>query len=263
MQLGIDYEWEFITISGGPAQNPSIYPSNPLAPWETLNDIVFADAGVYNIRHRVKSDCCGWSAWELIILNVEPIPDFTILPNPAYLCGSGTVTLTVVINNPASVDPTSILWTPATGLSSPTSLSPTVSALISTTTYTVFAFNPVAELLCGRNRYRQRAKRPSIPQAPVNPANCGSQWQYYYQQRPQWHCPIHLRLAAPRLVAAVQASATCRGDVWRFGYRQHDRLYSLTGICHQPLVDQFTGIRGHRSQLFGWRRQQCLAKSIG
>ncbi len=108
----------------------------------------------------------------MIILNVEPIPDFTILPNPAYLCGSGTVTLTVVINNPASVDPTSILWTPATGLSDPTSLSPTVSALISTTTYTVLAFNPVG------NCYAEETVTVNVQNdlalaATVNPANCG------------------------------------------------------------------------------------------
>ncbi len=172
LQLGIDYEWEFVTVSGGPAPSPSVYPSNPLNPTESLDNIVFANAGVYNIRHRVKSDCCGWSEWVQIVLNVEPVPDFTIQPNPAYLCGTGTLTLNVVINNPASVNPATILWTPATGLSDPTSLNPTVSGLIATTTYTVLAYNPAGN--CFReNTITVNVQNDLQLAATINPANCG------------------------------------------------------------------------------------------
>ncbi|MBK8471970.1 MAG: hypothetical protein IPL33_07250 [Sphingobacteriales bacterium] len=141
LQPGIDYEWQFVTVTGGPAPVPTTYGPDPINLYDQLNNIVFANVGTYTIRHRVKSDCCGWSAWVEITLHVAPIPDFDILPQPAYLCGTDTISLTVTLFNPTDIDPSSYLWTPAIGLSDPTSLTPQVTNLGVTTTYTFLAYN--------------------------------------------------------------------------------------------------------------------------
>jgi len=137
LELGLEYDWEFSTIIGGPEPVPNTYLNQPTP---DLTGIVFGNEGEYYIRHRVRTECCGWSAYDTIILVVQPMPDI-VMPPDAYLCDGQSTNLAVTVNNPADVDASTYQWSPTTGLDNPNALSTNVSGLTSDQTYTFSVFN--------------------------------------------------------------------------------------------------------------------------
>jgi gliding motility-associated-like protein len=119
------FDWNF-----GGATSPNTYYGST---YQNLNNLSFNTDGVFKIKVRIKTDCCGWSPYDSIYLIVESTPVLSYVGNTSYCPGdSAQITLSGA---------SSYLWTPSSYLSNPTGSS-VIAKPPTSTTYLVTGYSP-------------------------------------------------------------------------------------------------------------------------
>ncbi|MFN8298884.1 MAG: gliding motility-associated C-terminal domain-containing protein [Chitinophagales bacterium] len=150
------FDWDF-----GGAVTPNTYHG---AQYQSVNNLVFNTAGVFKVKVRISTTCCGYSPYDSIYILVEPNP--TLSFNGVFgFCPGDSVTITASGSS-------FYQWTPATGLNVTTG--PTVIASPPTTTsylvkgYSVHYYCQVDSIITV-----SVASPPTLTFTP-NPASCGN-----------------------------------------------------------------------------------------
>ncbi len=150
------FDWNF-----GGAVTPNTYLG---ASYQNLSNLVFNTLGVFKIKLRISTDCCGWSPYDSIYLIVEQKPTLSFNGLLA-MCPGDSVTIT-------ASGSTYYLWSPPNGLD--TIIGATVVASPSnTTTYYVRGFSPRAYCEVDSSITISIATPPTLTFTP-NPATCGN-----------------------------------------------------------------------------------------
>ncbi|MCX7607121.1 MAG: SprB repeat-containing protein, partial [Bacteroidia bacterium] len=154
---GVQYAWEQIPPAGPVVTGPNAQS------WQ----IAFTQPGTHTIRHRVYTDCCGWTPWASTTMEVHPQAVVNVTPAAPAICYGDQVTLTANFSPPGST----ILWSPANGLN--TTTGPIVEASpTTTTTYTALVIPPVGNCVATANVTVTVRSLPDATVA-VTPASCG------------------------------------------------------------------------------------------
>ncbi|MDW8016046.1 MAG: gliding motility-associated C-terminal domain-containing protein [Bacteroidia bacterium] len=156
--IGIEYQWEQVLPGGGVVAGPNAQA------WQ----IGLTQAGTHTIRHRVFTDCCGWTPWSSIQIEVQPQATVTVIPPTPTVCFGESVTLTANAAPPGST----ILWSPATGLNTTVGSSVIASPLASTT-YTTLVIPPGGNCVATANTTVNVLPLPNATPTVV-PATCGA-----------------------------------------------------------------------------------------
>ncbi len=151
------FQWDF-----GGAIVPNTYLGG--ANMQNLTNKVFNIAGVFKIKVRIKTDCCGWSAYDSIYVLVEQRPTLLITGNTVLCPGDSAV---VTLSGASSY-----LWVPNNYLSSNTSAT-VVSKPPTDFTYLVTGYSP--RNVCNRDTVVPiKVISPPSLTFSVKPATCGS-----------------------------------------------------------------------------------------
>jgi hypothetical protein len=156
---GVAYEWELIPPSGPSTTGPNA---------QVWSNVPFTQPGTYTIRHRVYTDCCGWTPWTSVTMVVHPQATVSITPAAPAICFGDQVTLTATFAPPGST----ILWSAATGLNTTTGATVVASPQV-TTTYTAPVIPPVGSCVATAN-VTVTVHPPPDATAAVTPASCGA-----------------------------------------------------------------------------------------
>jgi gliding motility-associated-like protein len=149
------FEWDF-----GGALTPNTYVG---AQYQSLNNLVFNTLGIFKIKVRINTSCCGYSPFDSIYMIVEDNPTLAFA-GPLGVCPGDSTILT-------ASGSTFYWWTPPTGLD--TIYGPIVTASPgATTTYLVRGYS--ARLFCTVDSLItvQVTNPPSLTFT-TNPATCG------------------------------------------------------------------------------------------
>lgn len=149
------FEWDF-----GGAVIPNTYVG---AQYQQLTNLVFNNVGVFKIKVRINTSCCGYSPYDSIYMIVEANPTLAIA-GPLGVCPGDTTTLTASGSQ-------FYWWTPPTGLD--TVYGPVVHASPpATITYLVRGYS--ARLFCiVDSMITVQVTNPPTLSFTTNPATCG------------------------------------------------------------------------------------------
>ncbi|MDB5284002.1 MAG: hypothetical protein JWO06_3077, partial [Bacteroidota bacterium] len=173
------FDWDF-----GGAVVPNIYTGTN---FQNLSNLVFNTAGVFKIKVRISTACCGWSPYDSIYIIVDQTPVLGITGLLAFCPGDST-TLT-------ASGAQHYHWTPATGLN--TTVGPVVIAKPpSTTTYLLKGYSLYGYCLVD-TQITVTIKFPPAITFTTNPATCGGNGSVTVIPNPagnytyQWNDPNH------------------------------------------------------------------------
>lgn len=121
-----EFDWDF-----GGGVSPNTYVG---AQYQNLNNLVFNTVGVFKIKVRILTSCCGYSPYDSIYMMVEPNPTLSFT-GPLAVCPGEPATIT-------ASGATYYFWSPPLGLD--TTVGATVVASpANTTQYLVRGFSPL------------------------------------------------------------------------------------------------------------------------
>lgn len=150
-----EFDWNF-----GGGVTPNTYVG---AQYQNLNNLVFNNVGVFKVRVRILTSCCGYSPYDSIYVLVEPNPTITF-NGPLSVCPGEPATITVS-------GATHYFWSPPNGLD--TTVGATVVASPATTTqYLVRGFSPLGYCTVDSPITITVVAPPTVTFT-TNPATCG------------------------------------------------------------------------------------------
>lgn len=150
------FDWDF-----GGAINPNTYTG---ANYQNLTGLTFNTVGVFKIKLRISTSCCGWSPYDSIYLIVDQQPLLHINGLLAFCPGDST-TLT-------ASGATNYTWSPATGLN--TTVGPTVIAKPSVSTSYLISSNSLYNFCNVDSVINITIKLPPTLSFTTSPATCGA-----------------------------------------------------------------------------------------
>ncbi len=121
------FDWDF-----GGAVTPNTYNGSGAA-FQTLSNLQFNTVGIFKVKVRINTTCCGYSPYDSVWVIVDMAPTLSF-NGPFAICPGNSVTLT-------ASGSTFYSWTPPTGLDTVFGATVVATPLV-TTTYLVSGYSP-------------------------------------------------------------------------------------------------------------------------